>query len=267
MKFAKRNIKTKSNWFDKSGVLSKIGYKGLFQYLNLYRYYVGGQDQDMFMTSFRQMKKDTGYVMGDLKDTFKLLIKIGIITSSITRWDRIDDDSLIIIYAADAPVTIREMVNGQEKDVPVSEHDHYISVDLQMVQYYFDNKFDEREVSLYCLLKKWSNNTERKAWISINKMSDILGISDDKIHKMIKSLNMSKLLCSTLRHVGFMIVDDKTVKKYRYEHSICGSVSLLESFKNDKNLNEIWDNNYRRWKIGKGKSEDSKDIVMVDQDE
>ncbi|MNW31440.1 hypothetical protein D3C74_83550 [compost metagenome] len=272
MNFALNHIKIKSNWFDKRGIISKIGCDGFFLYITLYRYHIHNQDVPTFCTSIKALKKETGFTMQETYDLFKTLIRNKIIKCNVTRWDRYQDNDLLIVSATDTPITTRA-INEREKeyDSPVSDDDFYISVDLKMMQYYLDNGLQGEEMALYCLIRKWSNNTEHKCWMSINTMAKILCLSNDKVHKMVYKLNRLYLMCSSYRKNGKRNIRGKETTTYRFEHSLLENFSALEGFQNQPDIRSIIDKNIKKWDKRKhGESSDGSvkvDDLEVDSEE
>ncbi|KAA1191125.1 hypothetical protein [Paenibacillus sp. B2(2019)] len=246
MKFVDSHIKVKSNWFDKGNTFSKVGADAFLLYLTLYRYHIYNQDKCTFATSLKMLKKETGFTIDKTKELFKTLIRYKIIECSVTRWDRYEDDGFMLVTALDLPNTIREeSKKGVQYDAPVTDADHYISIDLRMIQYYLDNSLRSSEVAFYCLIRKYSNNIEHKCWMSINKMADTLGMSNDKVHKMIHKLNRMRLMGSQYRQNGTRIINGVKKMSYRYDHVIFANITTLDDFR--KSFESIIDKNIKKW--------------------
>jgi hypothetical protein len=254
MKFAENYVKVKSNWFDKNSVIGKIGSDGFLLYLTLFRYHIRNQEGCMFATSMKMLKKDTGFTIAKTYELFKILVRYGIVSNNV-RWDRYLDNEIMFVTALDIPKTTRE-VNDKEKeyDKPVSNEDHYVSVDMNMMQYYLDNGLKGSEMALYCLIRKYSTGTEKKCWMSINKIADNLGMSNDKVHKMIRNLNRMFLMASDLRknNKRTHIVDGKKRVSYFFEHHIFANYSRLDEHRESFRL--VIEKNIKKW----DKQKDSK---------
>jgi hypothetical protein len=257
MRFVDNHIKIKSNWFDKNGVFSKIGSDAFNLYITLYRFHVQNQNECTFVTSIKALKKETGLTIHKTYELFKALVRYKVIKSNVARWDRYKDNDLMTVAAMDLPKTIRtENENGKEIDSPVSADDNYISVDLNMMQYYLDNGLHGGEMGLYCLMRKWNHSMQGKMWMSIDKMAEHLGMSNDKVHKMIHKLNRMYLLCSIYRKNGKRVINGRKVTVCRFEHHICERYTSIDRFK-QLNKNEI-DKNIKKWDKGKGNKTKSK---------
>ncbi|MDQ0193089.1 helix-turn-helix domain-containing protein [Paenibacillus wynnii] len=246
MKFVDSHIKVKSNWFDKGNIFSKVGADAFLLYLTLYRYHIYNQDKCTFATSMKMLKKETGFTIDKTKELFKILIRYKVIQCSVTRWDRYEDDGFMLVTALDLPNTKREKGNkGNEYDAPVTDADHYISIDLKLMQYYLDNGLGCSEIAFYCLIRKYSNNNERKCWMSINKMADTLGFSNDKVHKMVHTLNRMRLMGSEYRQNGTRTINGVKKMSYRFEHVIFGNITTLDSLR--ESFKSIIDKNIKKW--------------------
>ncbi|UVI32073.1 hypothetical protein [Paenibacillus spongiae] len=246
MNFATNHIKVKSNWFEKEGLFSNIEHDGLLLYLNLYRYHIANQEQYTFATSLKQLRKGTGFTKIETLNLFKRLIKYKVISCSVTRWDRHNENDFMIVSALDIPQTERIEKNGKMVDKPLSDDDLYISVDMRLMQHYLSLGFDGREIGLCCLVQKLSHNTEGKAWMTINSMAEILGLSNDKVNKMIHQLNRNYLMYSDLRKNGHIVIEGKKKVNYRYEHRICHNINHMKAFNTDW-IKAAIDKNIAKW--------------------
>lgn len=284
MNYSVKNIKVKSNWFDKGkNKIKGIGYNGYSLYLNLFRFYVPRQENEYtFIVSVAALRKESGYTSKEIIELIKLMIKEKVIKTNITRWDRmyndngkLIDDKMFLIWACDEPKTTRTkiMKHGKEieVDMPNTKDDTYVSVNLDLMEHYKKIGLNERSYLIYALIKKLSNNTERKCWMKINTMADNLGIGDNYVHKIIHELNRNYLLYSDYRKIdGYMIIDGKKKKKTRFEHYILGNIRSLEGFKSA--FNDSINKNIKRWdKRLKSKKKDTveddmeiEDMIAVD---
>lgn len=246
MNFVDNHVKVKSNWFDSQGVFSKIGSDAFLLYLTLYKFHLYNQDTCMFATSMKMLKKETGFTINKTFDLFKVLIRYKVIECSVTRWDRYEDNEFMFVTALDTPKTIRKTSDkGKEYDEPLSADDNYISCDMKMMQYYLDNGLSGAEMGLYCLIRKWSNGTQRQMWMSINKMADHLGLSNDKVHKMIYKLNRMFLMYSNYQKNGTRTINGKKVTSYRFYHTLFAQFSHLDTYRKQFNI-EI-EKNIAKW--------------------
>lgn len=242
MNFALKRIYVKSNWFDDgNNKYKKIGYDGFFLYLSLFRFLVNRQDREYtFICSLSLIRKETKYSSQLILDLLKLLVKENVLRVDISRWDRLFDDKgkiivdkCLTIEALDKPITERKVNGkGEEVDTPVSDDDYYINLDLPLIQYYIDQGLNERYIGLNCLMNRYSNNTEGKSWISINKMADILGFGDKTVNNMIYELNRKYLLYSR-----YMKTDQKVIGKNgekesgtKFEHFLLSNLDHMENW-------------------------------------
>jgi hypothetical protein len=249
MNFVDDHILIKSNWFDKDGLISKTNCDVILLYLTLYKFRIKNQEcEHFFLTSIKLLKKETGFTMDRTYELFKILIKHKIITCDITRWDRYKDNEVIIVKAIDYPHTIRtQNEKGEWYDKPEDKDDQYVSVDLNLIQYYLDNGLSSEEIAMYCLLKKGKNKSEEgKTQWSIDSISKMLGLSKDKVHKIIVKMNRMYLLASDLKPTGFRNVQGKQVKVYKFEHYIFPRLADLEEYRNSW-LREVIEKNIKRW--------------------
>ena len=237
MNFTKKNIKIKSTWFeDEENKFKKIKAEGLYLYLNLFKFCIDKQEYEYtFITSISLLRKETGYKTKDIFDLLKCLQSCKIIKiQNLSRWDylldkkgEIKEKDVLIIAATDVPT-----VDENEED-----NDYFIWVDLDLMKYYMDIGLSEKYIPLYCLISKLSNGTEKKAYMSIEKMADVLGYNKDFVHKMIRELNRNYLMYSERRKNG--------KNGYIYEHWICKRYDLIEKFKSE--FGERIEKNIKKW--------------------
>lgn len=242
MRFAKNYIRIKSNWFDEDGIISKIGVESYFFYLCLYKFFIPQQETDCFNLSVHDLKKYTLMTEKENIEILKKLIKYKIIKCSITRWDRYNYKNSILIYAIDTPLSKRAFKNGKEVDVPLGQDDNYIIIDMKLMQEYMNRRLSLGCYSLYAILSKYSNNIEHKSDVSVNTISERLGITNYKSQKYIRELNKNKLLYSK-----YVRIKSRT----RFEHRLCKRFKEIEIFKEtyekmiDKNIDK-WDNKIKK---------------------
>lgn len=226
MNYCVQNVKVKSNWFEdlgrKKNVYQKIGTKGLYLYFQLYKFYLPQQEQELFVTSISLLRKETGYSTDLIFELLRKLKRYGVIKMcNVSRWDylldgdKVLDKNVLVIAANDVPVTERKLKGKNEIDMPVSESDYYISINLSM----FD-KFKglygtgskgmniERYVPLYCLIQKWG-----KMRMSIENIAALLEFDKDYVHKMLRSMQENKLLKSNKKK-------RRGRQGYYYEHKL-----------------------------------------------
>lgn len=256
MNFAMNYIKIKSNWFDfKSDVddfdnkFKKMEYKGFFLYITLFKFRIFNQECDYtFVTSIKLLKKETNYTKQEILDLLKLLSKLGVIKiTNVSNWayliekkdgktDKIRDKDALVIIATDMPllsIVENDSKNGT-KEVPVTSDDFYISISLELFQEYFNRGLSEKYFPLFCLISRLSNHgAEKKAFMSIERMSKVLDYDKNVLHKMILEMNRKYLLYSRLRgkskkgkfngkfehHIAFNI-DGITFIEANYKESI-----------------------------------------------
>lgn len=274
MRFALKNIYVKAKWFeDEKSKINKIGCEGYFLYLNLFKFLIPNQEHKYtFITSLSLIRKETGFTTQQVYDLLKLLIKQKIIDTNVSRWDRMFDgsklldDKTIMIYGIDVPNTYRkENEKGVVVDVPVTSDDIYISVNLEMMQHYIDIGLNEKYCALYSLIRKLSSgNLERKSWMSINNMADILGVGDNYLNHMIYDMNRKYLLASYYRgSTKKVIKKGKKVSGKSFEHHLLVNVKYRDQW--IKANQEQIEKNIRKW--DKAKDRKSKDKIDEIDDE
>lgn len=261
MNYVSKYVRIKSNWFDmvsrnKKNTYTKIdGYKGLYLYLQLYKFRIYNQEhEETFLTSISFLRKETGYSTEEIFELLKKMKTAKVIKIlNVSRWDYLIDDNgnirdkdILQIVATDTPQTIRKQKTDREGkpkvdknnepimiDSPATENDFFIGINIEMFKLYQQAKMYgtgakgeniEKYIALYSLIQKWNNNLEGKMNMQIQKIADILGIDKDYVHKMIYSLNRNYFLFSTKRR-------RKIAKGYYFEHVLCENASSYEKFK------------------------------------
>lgn len=255
------SVKIKAAWFDHKNKKRKIldlGYKGLYLYLILCTYRLkraNMNEEFLFYTSISKLRKRSKYTTEETVKLLKLLISKKIIKlKEPSRWDRINDKELIVFSAIDVPQT-SSIINDKKKriDQPKSDEDIWISVDLDLIEFYKEIGLGDKFLPLHCLMSKLSNGLEQKAFMSIMKMAETLGIHHDTIHNRIKTMNEKNVLCS------FYKSNRKGGKNL--EHKICkkieGYAEFLEIYK------DTMDRNTERWKS----KEDIRNIEFIGEDD
>lgn len=246
------SIKIKSNWFEnsKESIYYRIGKEeGLNLYLQLFRFRQhqitsDGQanyNQHIFRVTIGELvrftKVNTSKKLTQ-KQVVDLLIKMekaNVIKLHTPkrprRWDALFDkngkvisDKLIILQATDVPnVKVEKNERGKVVEKPATDDDWYIPINFRTVNYIYDDlKLTSKELVVYLLMLKFSNSVERKAYININTIKNYLGLGNDTITKIIKTLNEHGLLVTYVRRKG---------KKVNFEHTPLRSFNDLERFK------------------------------------
>lgn len=232
-RFAENFIYIKSDWFSEGdNKFKRIGYKGFYLYLNFFRFLVKGQKEEYtFYTSINSLRKCTGYSSKEIFDLIRLLYKEKIINtnSNWSKWfvdykmdGKLKVNDLIVIESISKPNLTRDE-DGKIIPVDDTKENKYIMIDLRLIQLYQDLGFNEKYCAVFALINKLSNNTERKMYMKINNMAQILGFGNKTISAIIDDLNKHYLLYSELRsnHKGGR----------RYEHKIVNNIDRLEEFK------------------------------------
>lgn len=227
-----------SEWFDgKKSLFKKLGEKTFFLYLTLFKFRIPRQkNYHVFVTSIDLLRKETRFSANEILEMLLKLKRYKIIKiDGYSRTEyffdenkKIKDKNTIVIHA-----------DGSDND-----WEYNIPVDLNMVQYYLDIGLNIKYIGLYCLLRRLSNNPERKAYMGIDKMAKILGYDKDVVNKMVYELNKRYLLYSWKVKVKKW---DKSYsnKKHRFEHILCYDYDKLDKFKEEfgseieKNLSKI----------------------------
>lgn len=231
MKYTLDNTKIKSNWFDENGKILDMGVKGFYLYISLFRFKVNNQENEYtFITSIAALRKETGYTKYLIFDLLKLLSRLRIISViNISRWDQIgknkdiDERMMLVIEGVDAPLT---KVIGK-KDEPIDEENYYLSVNLPILQYYVDSSLDLESILIYIIIIKYSNNPQKKAWISIEKIAKRIGVNKNRVNSLIKEMNELRVLYSVK-----VKYESGSLKKH-YEHKICRRLDDLEKFQRE----------------------------------
>lgn len=263
----------RSNWFDKGdNKIKKIGRKGLFLYLSLFRFLVNNQQHTYtFYTSIDKLRKCTGYSATEVFTLIRLLHKEKIIDTN-SKWSRwfvddklngeLKDHDFIVIQATAYPNVIYDKTTNKNKPATDSPDDKYVTVDLRLMQLYQDKGFDERYYAVFCLINKMSNKTEGKMWMKINTMADTLGFGDTTVSHIIRELNRNYLLVSALKNNG---KGDKM-----YEHKILNNIDWKNKFQSGWQKEQI-EKNIKKWDKPKKKKAVTKKIddefLLVEDDD
>lgn len=240
--FQESFIKLKSNWFDVDGKYSKMKYKAFAIYLNLFRFKLNVSEYEhYFSVCISDLRQVTGYSKTEVYEGIRLLNRLKVINIlNVSRWDRfldekgdIPDYHMLRIAAIDVPD-----IESNQGDVIDPEH-CCISVDLKLYSYYLSKGLNVKHYALYCLIKKLSNHgTERKAYMTIENMSERLCMDKTVLNRMIIEMNKAYVLYSRYTPNG------KGGKNF--EHHVLEKYSLLDKFVTqtkehiDKNI-EKWD--------------------------
>lgn len=293
MDYIKNHIKIKSNWFNKyNGTFIKMEFKGLFLYFTLYKFFLGeyklsnvrnlkknemDKDINLFITSIGMLKEEmeqksienrqrVRYTKEEILELLKTMERIGAIEIvNKSRWDqllkgdgKVDDNRILKIIASDFPQTTRD--HKKEVDVPNTKDDYFLPIDLRLLDYYLLAGLTERHYPIYCIIRKMTNNFETKSWMTIDTMSEHLGMDKDSINRLIHDLNRKYLLYSHKRK-------RKDSQGYRFEHFICGNYSSLKSFREryekeiEKNINKWNKVNQHKGRIKKSEYVPDFDIM------
>lgn len=229
LNYTLKSIKINSQWFDnmdrKQNVYQKITYKGLYLYFQLYKFRLHNQENEhTFITSISLLRKETGYTTDEIFELLKKMKSAKIIKlENCSRWEYLIDDNgnikdkdILMITAIDT-----FPIENFEKD----DSRFYIYIPLDLFSLYEQKGLNEKYFALYCLIKKWSQNTEQKAWMSIAKMSDFLGFDKDYINQMIYQMNRNYFLSSKRKKKS-------SGRGYSFEHYILdnGSQTKIDNF-------------------------------------
>lgn len=253
MKFTATQIKIKSSWlYWQQPIFDKIDYDHLYTYINLYKFKINqGESQDTFVTSLGYLRKETGYKTEQIFNILKDLHKYNIIKVDVSRWDyfivkddkssnnnkkvKYNDNAIFMAYTLDKPETERIWNNSKSKyeDQPVTDDDHYISINTGVIEYYrqLHNEIKisklkpDRLLTFYCILNKHNKNVENKSNMSIYKMSKAIGFSKTLVNGMIEQMNTYGLLNS--RKV--------TTDMHRdgFEHVLAQNLDMINEFRNE----------------------------------
>lgn len=201
-------VRIKSNWFDRGNKkILKFGHEGLAMFFLLCKHRVGRatryfeQNEYTFHVTLDLLAKASGCTKSEVVELLKLLVHSKVLKlCTPTRWDRLDDKKggllahkMIILESTDSPKTFKDD-NG--KDMPLTNEDYFVWVDLDLMEYYKQISLGSKYFPLHCLIRKLSNATEKKAFMTIEHMAEALGNSKDTIYKYVKDLNNNYLLYS-----------------------------------------------------------------------
>jgi hypothetical protein len=268
MKYAVKNFKIKSNWFDEDGKFKKMNADTLYLYFSLFKFRIYGQENDyMFMTSIYHLRKETGFTKSKIFEQLKQLIKLNIVTIvNVRRWDRffsskgVPEKNILEIIAIDIPKTQKiKDESGNTTDKPETENDYYVSVETQLLEQYRVRGLNHKYYPIYCLIKKLQNgNVEKKSFMSIEKMALWLGYDKDYLHKLIQNMNRKYVLFSDLR-------DNGKGSKY-FEHHLL-KIDQDEQFLNTYKLSI--ERNIKKWdkKKRNGKRLDEENFYIEEHKE
>jgi hypothetical protein len=230
--FQRNSINISSSWFDKSNInrkIKKIKHDGLNLYFNLFRFLVAKQENPYtFITSIGLLKKQTHYSNDKVIELLKLLkfhkiIKI----TNLSRWEyildkdgNVDLNKLLIIEAIDYPMDSLTFDENKENK------EYWITVDLGFIyNHYSECGLDEWYFPLYCLMRMLSSGqAERKCYMAIENMAEVIGYDKKTINRMIHKMIESKVLYS--RKVPNGKNNDK------FEHYLCFGNKYHEEFLN-----------------------------------
>jgi hypothetical protein len=210
LNYTVKSIRIKSEWFEdlgrKKNVYQTITYKGLNLYFQLYKFRIHNQENEhTFITSISMLRKETGYSSAEVFDLLKKLRSSKVIKlENVSRLDYLLDAEGNI---KDKDVLMITSVDGLPLSDYAENDERYIYIPLDLFKQYEEKGLNEKYYALYCLIKKWSNNKERKMWMSIEKMAACLGYDKDYVNKMIYQLNREYLMSSYRRNNnkgGFM---------------------------------------------------------------
>lgn len=250
--YTMNNIKIKMNWFDldTDNKFKKFGSKGLNLYFTLFKFRLYKQDNNyLFVTSISLLRKETSYKTEEIFELLKLMKSLGILKfEGLSKWSylvdengKVKDKDVLICCASDVPETDETIdENGKKKDIPRTEDDKYINIDLNMIQHYENIGLSERYYAIYSLVRFFCDiNSESKCWMSIETMAETLDYDKDALNKMIHEMNRNYILYSFKKKNG--------KNGYLFEHYLCTIHSNLIGFKNswvkdgiEKNLKQ-WD--------------------------
>lgn len=248
MNFGITGVKLSSYWFDDNGKILKITNDQFKLYLNLFKFYIPNQIREYtFITSISLLHKELGgkYSKKEIRSMLRSLERLDIIKSSTNDWYRLDYNKAIVIEAIDVPQTYRDINNVNRLS---NFENYYIPIDLKLIQHYYELGLNTNHVLLYCILLRYSNNNEGKAWISIFKIANRLGVHFNTVNKLIWDLNEKYLLYSDKRA--------RNEARDYFEHKICKTYKGLPEFQ--KNFSNLIDKSLRKRKNQKKNKNNNK---------
>ena len=198
--FSKKSTLINANWFVQDGnnyFKDEGGEKLLALYLNLQRFIRYDQfsfKEDMFyFTSVQQIYKTINEYgrVADVDTIFNLLKKL----DKLSIIKIVSHPNFDTKYKSNLPN--KELLIIQDLDYMRSRF--YMQVPLDVVKYMLDNKLTYKHVALHLLMNKWTNNTEEKCFVSVNKLSDWIGYSNKSILKYYSDMNKLGVMASYKR--------------------------------------------------------------------
>lgn len=249
MKRLINGLMIKSNWFDDEGKYNKIGIHGLILYFTMAKYAYMQLENGNFMlhTSITLLRKETKLDGNTVLELLKLLVKHEIIKLNISRWDQLLDDKGKIIEHRHFTVETIDCPNVTIED-EFGKDNYYLLISLNLVDEYLNSDMPIESLAAYCLINRYTNNEEGKCWLTIEKMSEILGLSRVKMTKIIKLMNKNKFLCSR-KNDNTREMENKNGNTYNmtwinYEHK------LLTNLKNRDKWLELHEDQIQKNLIG-----------------
>jgi predicted transcriptional regulator len=258
MEFAISTIKIASDWFDVDKETNK--YKsinkeeGLGLYLNLFKYRIhqGQYGDHQFVTCIYYLRRNLNWTAEKTYETLAALKKNRVIKIDQYEWrllkqnNKINERLTLTITATDVP---------QDYYKDADPDNYYIWLPLSIVDEYIGSGLTYRHIGLYCLISKWSNNTEKKCYMRIEKMADTLGYDKSTVSKMVVDLNRQYFLFSHKvnnkkdgkRYEHRLLKDlkdkDGMIKSFgKYADKVVGDAEKRnEKKRKNRSKNESWD--------------------------
>jgi predicted transcriptional regulator len=221
MNYTIDSIRIPSRWFDmqerKKNTFQKMGgYKGLYLYLQMYKFRIHQQENDhTFITSISFLRKETGYSTSEVFELLKKLKGAKIINiSGVSRWDYLIDENGVIKEDKILLITANE-----NESFPIykdfdKQDEFYIYISFNLLQQYIDKGLDEKHFALHCLVQRFQHSKSKVCFMSIQTMAEILDIDKDTVNRMIINLNKNYLMVSWKKPN----TKNRGEGSYHYEH-------------------------------------------------
>lgn len=214
------SIRIPSRWFDipqqKRNTFQKMGgYKGFNLYLQLYKFRLHAQEKEhTFVTSIALLRKETGYTAEAVFDLLKSLKSAKIITiTGVSRWEYLLDKNKKPLEDKLLHITVQDEECNPIHSFDKELDDYYIYISFDLMKRYKETGLDEKHFALHCLVQRLQHG-KGVCYMAIEKMSEVLDIDKDTIHRMIFNLNRNYFMVSIRKSNA----SKRGEGSYRYEH-------------------------------------------------
>lgn len=221
--FSKKRIYINGNWLienENCMFKSKDGENMFTVYLNLQRFIRHNQltydDELIYITSIQQLYKAINYHSRTM-DVSEVYLAL----KGLERLNIIDIVSHRNFHRRTKNnLPLKELLII--KDLDYMSLEHFIVTPLDVIDYILNNDLSYRHIALFLLMVKWTNNTEEKCYVSINKLADWLGFSNNTVLKYCKDLNRVGVMAS------YKLINESG--HYYYNHYLLKDMDVYEEF-------------------------------------